>query len=155
MRIHLLAVGHRMPDWVTTGYEEYAKRLPRECSLVLREIVPGKRGRNADIARIKREEGERLLAALGRDTYRVALDLTGTPWSTAELAGDLAGWMQQGQDVSLLVGGPDGLCETVLQQVQARRSLSRMTFPHPLVRIILAEQLYRAWTLLHHHPYHR
>ncbi len=155
MRIHLLAVGQRMPDWVTAGYEEYAKRLPRECNLVLREIAPGKRGRNADIARIKLEEGERLLAALGRDSYRVALDLTGTPWSTEDLARDLSGWMQQGQDVSLLVGGPDGLCDTVLQRMHARRSLSRMTFPHPLVRIILAEQLYRAWTLLHHHPYHR
>ncbi len=155
MHIHLLAVGNRMPGWVTEGYEEYARRMPRECSLVLREIAPGKRGRHADIERIREEEGERLLAALGRDSYRVALDVTGTAWSTDELARDLSSWLQGGRDVCLLVGGPDGLSRRVLDQVHARRSLSRLTFPHPLVRVILAEQLYRAWTLLHHHPYHR
>lgn len=155
MRIHLLAVGNRMPDWVEAGYEEYAKRLPRECSLVLREIAPGKRGRNADVPRIREEEGERLLAALGRDDHVVALEVTGKPWSTEELAADLGRWLQQGQDVALLVGGPDGLSSAVLQRAHTLRSLSRMTFPHPLVRVILAEQIYRAFSILHNHPYHR
>ncbi|MGI9212185.1 MAG: 23S rRNA (pseudouridine(1915)-N(3))-methyltransferase RlmH [Methylococcaceae bacterium] len=154
MRIHLLAVGQRMPAWVSEAYEEYAKRLPRECSLILREIAPGKRGRNADILKIKEEEGERILAALSRDTHVVALDVSGKLWSTEELAQDISQWLQQGRDIAVLIGGPDGLSAEVLQHANERRSLSRMTFPHPLVRVIMAEQIYRAWTVLNHHPYH-
>lgn len=155
MRIHLLAVGNRMPDWVTAGYDEYAKRMPKECSLVLREIAPGKRGKNTDIQRVREEEGERILAALPKDNHVVALEVTGKPWSTPELASDLALWLQQGRDVALLVGGPDGLANAVLHRAHALRSLSRMTFPHPLVRVILAEQIYRAFSILQNHPYHR
>ena len=155
MQIQLLAVGTRMPDWVTAGYEEYARRMPRECELVLREIAPAKRGKNLDIARWKEDEGERLLAALARDDHVVALEVEGKPWSTPELAGQLERWLQNGRRVSLLVGGPEGLADSCRLRANQRWSLSRLTLPHPLVRVMLAEQIYRAWSILQKHPYHR
>jgi len=155
MQIHLVAVGNRMPRWVAEGYEEYAKRLPRECELVLKEIAPAKRGKNADIARLTDDEGERMLEALPRDAHVVALDVAGQEWSTPELAGALARWLENGRDVALLVGGPDGLSPACLKRANQRWSLSKLTFPHPVVRIIVAEQIYRAWSILQHHPYHR
>lgn len=155
MQIHLLAVGTRMPGWVIDGYEEYAKRLPRGCELVLKEIAPGKRGKNVDIARVTEDEGDRMLAALPRDAHVVALDAAGKEWSTPELAESLARWLESGRDVALLVGGPDGLSSACLKRANQRWSLSKLTFPHPVVRIILAEQIYRAWSILQHHPYHR
>lgn len=155
MQIHLIAVGNRMPDWVTAGYQEYAKRLPRECELVLREIAPGKRGKNADIERIRSEEGERILSSLGRDDHVVALEVGGKDWSTETLADNLRLWQHHAKRVALLVGGPDGLAETCRGRAHQLWSLSRLTLPHPLVRIVVAEQLYRAWSLLNHHPYHR
>ncbi len=155
MQIHLLAVGTRMPVWVIDGYEEYAKRLPKECELVLKEIAPGKRGKNVDIARVTEDEGDRMLSALPRDAHVVALDVAGKEWSTPELAEALARWLESGRDVALLVGGPDGLSSACLERANQRWSLSKLTFPHPVVRIILAEQIYRAWSILQHHPYHR
>ncbi|WP_434111972.1 23S rRNA (pseudouridine(1915)-N(3))-methyltransferase RlmH [Methylocaldum sp. GT1TLB] len=155
MRIHLVAVGNRMPDWVTEAYSEYAKRLPRECELVLKEIAPAKRGKNADIVRLTEDEGERMLAALPRDVHVVALDVAGKEWSTPDLAAALAHWLESGRDVALLVGGPDGLSPACLERANQRWSLSKLTFPHPVVRIIVAEQIYRAWSILQHHPYHR
>ncbi|MDD3609715.1 MAG: 23S rRNA (pseudouridine(1915)-N(3))-methyltransferase RlmH [Halothiobacillaceae bacterium] len=155
MRIHLLAVGERMPGWVSEGYDEYARRLPPECRLELRELAPGRRGKNADIARAMEDEGARMLAALPRGAHVVALDVQGRHWDTETLAARLGQWMQGGQDVALLVGGPDGLAPPVLACAKERWSLSALTFPHPLVRVILAEQIYRAWTLLNNHPYHR
>ena len=155
MKIHLLAVGVRMPDWVKAGYAEYAGRLPRECSLNLVEISAGKRGGHADIARLVRAEGERLLAAVPSGSRIIALDERGREWSTVELAERLAGWLQEGRDLSLLVGGPDGLDAVCRQRAEQLWSLSRLTLPHPLVRVVVAEQLYRAWSLLNHHPYHR
>ncbi|MGX2031721.1 MULTISPECIES: 23S rRNA (pseudouridine(1915)-N(3))-methyltransferase RlmH [Methylocaldum] len=155
MRIHLVAVGNRMPDWVTEAYSEYAKRLPRECELALKEIAPAKRGKNADIVRLTEDEGERMLAALPRDVHVVALDVAGKEWSTPDLAAALARWLESGRDVALLVGGPDGLSPACLERANQRWSLSKLTFPHPVVRIIVAEQIYRAWSILQHHPYHR
>jgi 23S rRNA (pseudouridine1915-N3)-methyltransferase len=155
MKIHLLAVGTRMPGWVKTGYAEYVTRLPRECALNLLEIPAGKRGLNADVARIVRDEGERLLAAVPPGSRLIALDERGQEWSTAELADRLAGWLRDGCDVSLLVGGPDGLDAACHDRADRLWSLSRLTLPHPLVRVVVAEQIYRAWSLLHHHPYHR
>lgn len=155
MQIQLLAVGVRMPDWVTEGYEEYAKRLPRECELRLKEIVPGQRGKNADIARAMDEEGKKMLAAIAPGERVVALDLSGAEWSTQKLADNLARWLADGRNVSLLVGGPDGLAPACLARSDERWRLSALTFPHPLVRIVLAEQLYRAWSILNRHPYHR
>lgn len=155
MRVHLLAVGIRMPDWVEAGFAEYAGRLPAECSLVLREIPPERRGKNADIERLRLKEGERLLAAVPKGARIIALDVTGRPWCTEQLAERLGAWMQDGRDVALLVGGPDGLSADCLAQAETRWSLSPLTFPHPLVRIVVAEQLYRAWSIIAGHPYHR
>ncbi|HPF58870.1 MAG TPA: 23S rRNA (pseudouridine(1915)-N(3))-methyltransferase RlmH [Candidatus Competibacteraceae bacterium] len=155
MKIHLLAVGIRMPDWIKTGYAEYAGRLPRECQLNLIEIPAGKRSTRADLPRLVRAEGERLLAAIPASSRVIALDERGREWGTAELAGQLAGWLQEGCNLSLLIGGPDGLDAACRDRAEHLWSLSRLTLPHPLVRIVVAEQLYRAWSLLHNHPYHR
>jgi 23S rRNA (pseudouridine1915-N3)-methyltransferase len=144
-----------MPSWVQQGYDEYAKRLPRECELVLKEIPAGKRGKNTDIARIVKEEGERMIAALPSSTHVLTLDILGKPWTTPELANAMQRWLANGQSVSLLIGGPEGLADEVKQLARESWSLSKLTFPHPLVRIIVAEQLYRAWSILHNHPYHR
>ncbi len=155
MQIHLFAVGNRMPGWVTEGFHEYAKRLPRDCELVLREIAPSKRGKNADLARIREDEGQRILAALGRDDRVIALEVEGKPWRTEDLAAWLADWQRQGRRVALLVGGPEGLADACRVRAEQQWSLSPLTLPHPLVRVIVAEQLYRAWSLLNNHPYHR
>ena len=155
MQIHLIAVGNRMPDWVEAAYREYAKRLPRECALKLVEIAPGKRGRNADVARILRDEGERMLAALPRDCRVIALEVGGESWSTPQLAARLTEWMAGGRDVALLVGGPEGMDDACRARADQLWSLSTLTLPHPLVRVVLAEQFYRAWSLSVGHPYHR
>jgi len=155
MRIHLLAVGERMPAWVNEAFGEYAGRLPGECSLNLREIPALKRGKNADLARIAQEEGARLLEAIPRDCFVVALDERGRSFSTTQLSQRLDDWMHSGRDLALLVGGPEGLTDACRDRADLTWSLSSLTFPHPLVRVILAEQLYRAWSLLRGHPYHR
>jgi len=155
MRIHVIAVGQKMPGWVEQGYREYAQRLPAETRLELKEIAPGKRGKNADIARIVQDEGQRMQAAIPKNSRIVSLDVGGSCWSTEQLAQRLDDWMQSGQDVSLLVGGPEGLSDDCRSLAQESWSLSPLTFPHPLVRVILAEQLYRAWSVLRNHPYHR
>ena len=155
MQINLISVGNKMPGWVKQGYDEYAKRMPRECELALREIVPGKRGKNFDVARAVQGEGERVIAAIPKDTHVVTLDIQGKPWSTSELSQTLQRWMEGGRHIALLVGGPEGLADSVRQLADESWSLSRMTLPHPLVRIVVAEQIYRAWSILHNHPYHR
>lgn len=144
-----------MPVWVQQGYEDYARRLPRECGLILKEIAPGSRGRNCDVSRSVRDEGERMLAAIPAHSHSVALDLSGRPWSTLELSAVLKRWLESGQSVALLVGGPEGLSDAVKKAARESWCLSNLTFPHPLVRIVVAEQLYRAWSLLNNHPYHR
>jgi len=144
-----------MPDWVKSGYDEYAKRLPRECHLQLLEIPAGKRGKGANLARAIREEGERMLAALPKEAHVIALDMRGNQWDTPQLALQLKDWLQDGHDVALLTGGPDGLAESCLNRADRLWSLSKLTLPHPLVRIVVAEQVYRAWSLLKGHPYHR
>lgn len=155
MRLHLIAVGNRMPDWVDAGYAEYAKRLPADCALVLHEIAPGKRTKGADLERARHEEGEKMLAALPKGAYVVALEVGGRAWTTQDLAQRLTEWRQGGRDVALLVGGPEGLAEACRARADAEWSLSRLTLPHPLVRIVLAEQIYRAWSIIQGHPYHR
>lgn len=155
MQIHLVAVGTRMPGWVTAGYEDYAKRLPRECELILREIPLAKRNKTGTIERCRAEEGERILAKLGQDDHVVALEVGGKPWSTEDLAGQLRNWLGSGRRVALLVGGPDGLSAACRARARELWSLSRLTLPHPIVRVVVAEQIYRAWSLLHNHPYHR
>lgn len=155
MKLTIIAVGTRMPDWVQTGYGEYAKRLPRECSLELREVPLATRGKNTDIARAIEKESEAMLASIPAQERVIALDVLGKPQTTELLAESLRNWQMQGGNTSLLIGGPDGLSADCLARANQRWSLSGLTLPHPLVRIVLAEQLYRAWSLLNNHPYHR
>jgi len=155
MNISLIAVGNRMPHWVVEGFDEYARRLPAECALHLVEIAPARRGRHADIRRVLRDEGGRMLKAVPKNCQVIALDVQGPAWSTPQLATRLAGWMTDGRNLALLVGGPEGLSDGCIERAQGRWSLSPLTFPHPLVRVLVAEQLYRAWSLLRNHPYHR
>jgi 23S rRNA (pseudouridine1915-N3)-methyltransferase len=155
MKLNLLAVGTKMPAWVTAGYEEYAKRMPRDCELQLHEIAPAKRGKSGSAAQWMREEGERIMAAIPNNHHVVALDVKGKSWTTEDLAQQLENWQADGRDISLVVGGPDGLADACLQRADQKWSLSALTLPHPLVRIVLAEQLYRAWTVTQNHPYHR
>jgi 23S rRNA (pseudouridine1915-N3)-methyltransferase len=155
VRLRVVSVGQRMPGWVTDAWQDYARRMPRELTLELREIPLQKRGKNADVARMKRDEGRALLAATASGDHVVALDGGGKVWSTEQLAGNLETWMGQGRDCAFLVGGPDGHDPDCLAAARHRWSLGALTLPHPLVRVILAEQLYRAWTIINRHPYHR
>lgn len=155
MRINLVAVGTKLPNWVQAGYEEYAKRLTGDCRLQLIEIEAGKRGKNADIARILQNEGERMLAAIPIHSCIIALDVQGQLWNTPQLSQQLQKWQFMGRDISLLIGGPEGLAPACSAKAELKWSLSPLTFPHPLVRVVVAEQLYRAWSLLRGHPYHR
>ena len=155
MQINLIAVGDRMPDWVQTGYQEYAKRLPAECTLHLIEVPAAKRGKNADLARLLRDETQRMLAAVPKNATVIALEVSGQAWSTAQLAYQLNDWLHGGRDVALLVGGPEGLGQAALDAANGQWSLSKLTLPHPLVRVVVAEQIYRAWSVLRNHPYHR
>ena len=153
MKIYLLAVGERAPAWVEAGYNEYAKRLAAQ--LVLREIKAGRRTKGADTARVVQAEGERLLAAVPKGSYVVALDRTGREFSTEELAAELRARMAHGRNMALLIGGPEGLSDECQARADARWSLSRLTFAHPLVRVVVAEQIYRAWSIINKLPYHR
>jgi 23S rRNA (pseudouridine1915-N3)-methyltransferase len=144
-----------MPRWVEDGYGEYAKRMPPECSLRLLEIAPGRRGKGMDPRRAVASEGAHMLRALPEGVLVIALDVQGKSWSTERLSARLGGWLADGRDLALLVGGPEGLARECLDRAETRWSLSPLTFPHPLVRVILAEQLYRACSLLKRHPYHR
>lgn len=155
MHIHLIAVGTRMPGWITEGYREYARRLPPECSLRLVEIPPCKRRKTLSTERIREAEGRQLLAAIPEQSLVIALDVSGKPWSTQGLAERLRDWLQGGRDIALLVGGADGLSEACLARADLHWSLSAHTLPHALVRVVIAEQVYRAWSLLSGHPYHR
>lgn len=155
MRLRILAVGTRMSDWVEAGCNEYLKRLPPELNVEIVELPLGQRGKGADIRRAIAREGEAMLRAIGEQDQVIALDVLGKPWSTRDLAGKLQQWQLSGDNFSLLVGGPDGLAPECLARANSRWSLSALTLPHPLVRILLAEQLYRAWSINAGHPYHR
>lgn len=144
-----------MPEWVDQGSREYLKRLPPKLKLEIKEIALGKRGKGADIQRAIASEGRQMMAAIGDQDRVVALDVKGKAWSTENLAAELQRWQLEGDNISLLVGGPDGLAAECLQRADQRWSLSALTLPHPLVRVLLAEQFYRAWTINTHHPYHR
>lgn len=155
MQLTIVAIGKSMPRWVEAGFQEYSKRLPPEFHLQLIEIEAGKRGKNADITRILKDEGEKIIAAIPKSNPVIALEREGKEWDTPTLAKNLQQWQLESRSVSFLIGGPEGLSEDCLNKADQKWSLSRLTFPHPLVRIILAEQLYRAWSLLKGHPYHR
>lgn len=155
MLLRLIAAGTRMPAWVNEGYTGYAGRLGPGLRLELVEIALPRRGRNADVSGLRAEEGRRMLAAVDRRAYVVALEVTGPVLSTAQLAKWLAARLADGRDMTLLIGGPDGLDPECLKRADFSWSLSPLTFPHGLVRVLVAEQLYRAHSLLKGHPYHR
>lgn len=155
MDLTVAAVGTRMPAWVQEAWQEYARRFPRGVSLQLKEIALPQRGRNAAISALQQAEGEALLSAVPQGHRVIALDERGKQWSTQELAAKLEDWMREEHGVCFLVGGPDGLPQSCRDRAQNVWSLGRLTLPHPMVRAILAEQLYRAWTITQNHPYHR
>lgn len=155
MRIQLLSVSARVPDWVRTGFSEYAGRLTGEVRLELREVPLARRSRGDSPASLMRDEAKRLEALLPAGVQRVALEIGGSSWSTADLKEQLQRWLAGGRDVALLIGGPDGLDPQLSRSCDQHWSLSPLTLPHPLVRVIVAEQLYRAWSMLRGHPYHR
>lgn len=155
MKLRVLAVGTRMPRWVREASDDYLTRLAARLPVSVKEIEPGPRASGRSAQQAIAVEGQRLLAALRAGELAVALDEHGVQMSTRELATWLAARMQAGQDIAFLIGGPDGLAEEVLARSSLRWSLSRLTFPHALVRVVLAEQLYRAHAVLSHHPYHR
>lgn len=144
-----------MPGWVQSGYNEYAKRLPGELHLELVEVALAARRKNEAPQRAIANEGEAMLKAIGQGDRVVALDVKGKPWGTDQLARNLRDWQGSGDNFSLLIGGPDGLAPSCIERANISWSLSALTLPHPLVRIILIEQLYRAWSINAGHPYHR
>lgn len=155
MRARLISVGERMPAWVADGFAEYRKRLSHALPLELVEIPLGQRGKGRDAARAIADEGAAVLAALPKDAWVIALDGRGRTWSSEQLAEELARWRMDGRDLAILIGGPDGHAAEVIERADQRWSLGPLTLPHMLVRLIVAEQLYRAATQLAGHPYHR
>ncbi|HLY52193.1 MAG TPA: 23S rRNA (pseudouridine(1915)-N(3))-methyltransferase RlmH [Steroidobacteraceae bacterium] len=155
MQVRLIAVGSRAPGWVRAACEDYLRRLGSRFEVSVTEIGLGPRSGGRSIARAVAREGERVLAALRREDYLVALDERGTEFSTRELAAWLKTRTEEGTDLAFVIGGPDGLAPEVLSRSRLRWSLTRLTLPHALVRVLLAEQLYRAASLLAGHPYHR
>lgn len=154
MRITVHSVAGKMPRWVSSAVTEYDKRLPRELKLQWRDVPLANRG-GASADDLRDREGAALLKGVADRDHCIALDVRGKPWSTEELAQKLEDWMMQGRPLSLLIGGPDGLSSACIKRANQRWSLSPLTMPHPLVRVVLAEQLYRAWTITVGHPYHR
>ncbi|UXY15686.1 23S rRNA (pseudouridine(1915)-N(3))-methyltransferase RlmH [Chitiniphilus purpureus] len=155
MRLIVIAVGHRMPAWIEAGFAEYSKRLPREFALTLIELKPDKRSGGRTAQQVMAEEAVRILAAIPQQARVLALDERGANWSTARLADAMKQWHADGRDTVFIIGGADGLDPSVKQRADQLLQLSALTLPHGLVRVLLAEQLYRAYSILHHHPYHR
>jgi 23S rRNA (pseudouridine1915-N3)-methyltransferase len=154
-KVRLVAVSNRQPEWVRSGFDEYAKRLRGGIRLELREIGLAKRSGAASAAQAKAQEGQRVLAALPQAAHVVSLNEQGKQWTTAELATKLEGWSALGTPICLLIGGPDGLAKDCLERANEHWALSRLTLPHGLARIIVAEAIYRGWSLVQGHPYHR
>ena len=155
MQLLVAAVGQRMPGWVNEAWNEYSRRMPPGMALSLREITLAKRGKNADTKRLTAVESKSLYAAMPARARVIALDVKGQSWSTEKLAANLEDWMGDGRDVGFMIGGPDGIAADIMQKADNRWSLGPLTLPPPLVRVVLAEQLYRAWTITQNHPYHR
>ncbi len=158
MKLRIVAVGHRMPAWINAGFDEYARRMPRDMPLTLIELKPEPRGDKTsagDIARLVENEAQRIEAAIPKDHLTVVLDETGKTITTLQLAAKITRWRDDGRDVSLVIGGADGTAQRLKKNAGWLWSLSPLTLPHGLVRVVLAEQLYRAASILGNHPYHR
>jgi len=155
MKLIVAAVGARMPAWVDTAWKDYAKRMPPDCALELREIKPEPRTTGKTPAQLMAAEARRIEAALPSGCYWVALDERGKDLTTVQLSSRLEHWRTLGRDVAFLIGGPDGLDPELKRQCPEMLRLSALTLPHPMVRVLLSEQLYRAWAIMTGHPYHR
>ena len=155
MKLSIIAVGARMPDWVDTAWADYAKRLAPDWSVTLREVKPEPRTTGKTPAQMMASEARRIEAAIPLQSVRVALDERGRDFDSHKFATLLGQWHEDGRPIALLVGGPDGLDPALKASCQASIRLSSMTMPHPLVRVVLIEQIYRAWSILSSHPYHR
>ena len=155
MHIRLIAIGNKLPQWIEEGSSDYFKRLPREFSFELIEIPLSHRGKNTDIDRSVRQEGDLMLKHIDSSDWVVALEVLGKNWSSEQLAENLSRWQLNGQNITFLIGGPEGLSAECKARANQNWSLSNLTMPHPLVRVIFAEALYRAWTINSNHPYHR
>lgn len=158
MKLRILSVGHKMPQWVQMGFDEYLKRILPMISVEIVELAPAKRSKNpsaAEIEKYKKTEGQTILAAKQPKELLWLLEVKGKMLSTESLADKLSVAMQDGVDIALVIGGADGVCSEVLAAADFKWSMSDLTLPHPLVRVILIEQLYRAMSILNNHPYHR
>lgn len=155
MRISILAVGTRMPAWVNDGVKEYTRRMPRQIQISIEEIPPGLRTARGNVAAAREQEAAQLKKRAVPADLRIVLDEKGKPWTSTELAEQLRDWLRNVPQVALMIGGPDGFTDEIRDSADRLWSLSNLTLPHGLVRIVLAEQLYRAWTIVDGHPYHR
>ena len=155
MKLNLIAVGKRMPKWVDLALTEYIKRLPKNINFNLNEIAPEKRSRNRSLQELKKNEDEKINTLISSTNIVIALDEKGELISSHRLAGELQIWIDQQLDVGILIGGADGLSDSIKNRASKILSLSKMTLPHALARVIFIEQLYRASTILNKHPYHR
>jgi len=144
-----------MPSWITDGFNEYSKRMPREAKIELLEIKPEPRTTGKSVPQIMEAEAQRIQAALPKEVLRIVLDERGKHWTTRQLTGHMKDWLSGGRDVAFIIGGADGLHESIRSSAHQLLALSAMVLPHGMVRVLLAEQLYRAHSLLHNHPYHR
>lgn len=155
MQCLIIAVGTKMPSWCTLACEEYLARIQHamKCSLI--EIPAAKRHKSGNVSQYKEEEAQKILQKISPNHHVVALEVTGSAWSTPQVAHALSSWQQLGKDCVFLIGGPDGLSQKCLERANQKWSLSCLTFPHALARVVLLEQLYRAWSILSNHPYHR
>ncbi len=155
MKVNLIAIGNKMPDWVNIASDDFLKRLPSEIKVNEIFLPLIKRGKNPDISRIVRDESRKLLNAVPKDSVLVVLDVLGKKVTTMKFSEMLGTWLEQNQNISIIIGGPDGVSDELLAKASIKISLSELTFPHPLVRVVLLEQIYRAWSILNNHPYHR
>lgn len=155
MIIHIIAVGTKMPGWVTQGVDEYLRRMPSECQIKFVELPLGQRSKSKNIKQAMQQEEKSILAAIPNNSVVIAMEVRAKIWSTEILSEKMQAWMRSGKDVALLVGGPDGMTQACIDIAVEKWSLSNLTLPHPLVRIVLAEQLYRALMITKNHPYHK
>jgi len=155
MRIRLISLGNKMPNWIKQAYDEYSSRVNGLFHLELKEVLLETRKKTSDVVRQRRKECKQMEAHIDANDYTIALTIDGNSWSTDQLAERVENWCTLGKNISLLVGGPEGLLPSLVERCDTCWSLSSLTLPHPIVRVLIAEQLYRVWSILHNHPYHR